>query len=163
MVGASMREKNKPKSSAPITVENPLGSRFSVLGDQQAMEMDGGAVNMEENLGNTPNMLKSKDIPQGKVRGKENRSIEVLNDAIAAIRVSVSHVDLTDRLKSVAGVRYELDTQNLYNACGTTKTTKRPLKDISNTPYARPNDLKHNYVGSQTVDGQQIREARLLK
>lgn len=98
------------------------------------MEMDGEAVNFGENSRNTPNMPKSKDILQRNDIGEENKSTEALKEAIVATCVSMLHMDLTDRLKPVAGVRYEVYTQNPYKARGPKKTTERPLKDISNTP-----------------------------
>lgn len=40
---------------------------------------------------------------------------------------------------------------------------QRNPKGYIKHPYARPNNIKHNLVCSQTGDGLQIREAKLLK
>lgn len=60
-------------------------------------------------------------------------------------------MDLTARLKPMFGVNYEVDLQNPYQARGPKKTKESPLKDILNTPYARPINHKHNRVDSQRM------------
>lgn len=139
------------------------GSRFSALGDFKEMEMEGIAADQAGVSGGISNRAKSAAAGASQNRMEGTASPEESAVDMDTTEVVVSHKELLNGLRSIAGEKMKAAIHDPGEARGSKKHKEKLLKDATNALEIRAPNLKHGRAGSKSVDGLSNRERKLLK
>lgn len=121
------------KPTAAKGCSNNNGPRFSALWDLEEMEMGGHAADNDGILGGKSNGVKSPVIGVSQNRKEGTASPGDLAVDIDTTDVVVSHEELLNELRPIAGKKIKAAVQGQGESLGPKKHKEKPLKDVSNT------------------------------